>query len=1100
MGEETTAVLLFTDLVGSTEQVSRLEAVAADELRAVHFALLRRAIDASDGAEVKTLGDGLMVAFVSATRAVECAVAMQQAIDRHNRTAAERLEIRIGASAGDCMEEDGDYFGEPVIEAARLCATARGGQIIVSNLLALMAGRRSMHALEPLGEVELKGLQSPVIAFEVRWERARDVVAAGPLPPAITAAGEAQFGFVGREVELDRLRDEFKHAAQGSLRVVLVGGEAGIGKTSIVSQLALEVCARGGAVLFGHCDEDLRVAYQPWIEALDGWATSAPADVLHAHVQSNGPVLGRILPVLATRGVPRDDDPETERYLLLRACADLLGRASSASSALVLLDDLHWADSATCQLLRHLLSSHTTLPILIVGTFRDTDLGPSDPFNAFLADVRPHDRVARIRLAGLNDTEVAQLVESAAGHELDAEALELAHALQRETAGNPYFTAELLRHLAESGEIAVGADGRWQSRGALDELNLPGSVREVIGRRLHRLGARTTTILSYAAVIGRQFDLDLLSVVADADDGQLLDLLEQAMRAGVIVETERVGRFAFAHALVQHVLVGELTATRRQRIHHQIAESLEQLCGDDPGERIEELAHHWATATRPVDQTKAAGYAMRAGNQALNALAPKDALRWFTQALEICHEQRTPDDGQRCDVLLALGNALWVDGRPAEACARFIDAADVARRLRDAQRLARAALGCSGDVHRFSPLDTGVVDAVIVALLREAIAAIGDAATELTVRLYGALATQLVYDETSREEQQHLSGAAVELARELGDAETLATALGMRHAVMRRPAHLAERLEIANEMIDLAERAGNEYLALHAHRQLLIDLMEIGDFAGADQQVEVLEVSLARSPRPFLEWTALTYRSCRAMSSGDFDAAEALLTRAALVGEGRVDTAAADFGVQLAILRRMQGRVPEILGAVRAIVDGRPDYGTWRAGLVYAMTELDDPAALRADFEILAQDDFAGLGYDSAYLVGVAMASSACARVGHPEQAAVLFDALLPYDGRGATATHFVYLGPVGHFLGILAATMGDFDDARRRLTAALDSSRTLGSRAHACETTLALARVQIAQPRAGDDVARLLGDLEAEAAALGMLHIVAETRALARL
>ena len=1103
MSGETTAVLLFTDLVGSTEQASRAGALAADELRSVHFGLLRGAIDVSGGTEVKNLGDGLMVVFASATRAVDCAVAMQKAIHRHNQRAEERLAIRIGASAGDCIEEDGDYFGEPVIEAARLCAKADGGQIIVSDLLHMMASRRSEHQFRSLGELELKGLQKPMPSYEVAWEPDGEELAAAvaPLPGALaTAASETLFGFVGRESELEQLLSAYKDASAGTLRVVLVGGEAGIGKTSIVSRLARDVHGRNGAVLFGHCDEDLMVAYQPWIEALDGWAARAPAEVIDEHLASNGPILARILSALATRAGPRRDgeEPETERYLLLRACADLLARASATAPALVVLDDLHWADASTCQLLRHLLSSQASLPILIVGTFRDTDVGPSDPFSALLADTRPHERVSRIRLVGLNDTEITELVASAAGQELDEEAVELAHALRRETAGNPYFAGELLRHLAESGDITLDADGRWRSHAALDDLELPGSVREVIGRRLHRLGDETTAILSYAAVIGRQFDLDLLAVVAGSDDGQLLDLLERTIRAGVIVETERIGRFAFAHALVQHVLIGELSATRRQRIHHQIAESLEELCGDDPGERIEELAYHWATATRAVDQAKATGYAIRAGQDAMDTLAPEEALRWFGQALEMNADQRTPDDTQRCDILLALGNVLWIAGRPTEARARFIEAAGVARRIGDPQRLSRAALGHSGDVHRFSPRDTGVVDADIVNLLREAIEAIGDTHPELSVRLYGSLAMQLVYDDGTREEQERLSGRAVALARELDDPATLATALGMRHAVMRRPANIWERLELVREMVALADRGGQEYLALHARRQLLIDLMETGDFAGADAQIEVLEASLERSRRSFFEWTVLTYRACRAMSRGRFDEAEHLLTRAAVVGEETIESAGSEFGVQLAVLRRLQGRCREIVEAVAEIVAQSPDYGTWRCGLVYALAELDEPERLRTEFEILARDDFAQLADDSAYLVGLAMASGACARLGDAAGAAFLFDALLPYDARAITATTFIYLGPASHFLGMLAATKGDFDDARRRLDAALDASRALGAEPHVCETELEIARVRLAQGDERADVAAALDELARKADALGMAHVAAEARALA--
>src|SRR5262249_52334180 len=283
-------------------------------------------------------------------------------------------------------------------------------------------------------------------------------------------------------------------------------------------------------------------------------------------------------------------DPETERYLLYAAVADLLEGASVRQPLLLILDDLHWADQQTLSLLRHVLTAAPSMQTMVVGTYRDSDLGPDNPLTALLADLHRDQGGERMELTGLEAADVLELMEAAAGQELEADGRELATEIARETAGNPFFAGELLRHLTESGAIEQGEDGRWRVVGDLSELGLPRSVREVIGRRVERLGSDARTALTAAAVIGRDFDLDLLLAAVDMPETQLLDLLEEAVAASLLREnSEHPGRFTFAHALAEHALYEDLGTTRRARLHKRVAEALEEQCGDDPGERLGEL-------------------------------------------------------------------------------------------------------------------------------------------------------------------------------------------------------------------------------------------------------------------------------------------------------------------------------------------------------------------------------------------------------------------------------------------------------------------------------------------------------------------------------
>ena len=510
-----TVSVLMTDLVGSTAMADRAGPAAAEDLRAEHFGLLRGALERTAGREVKNLGDGLMVVFQSASQALTCAVEMQQAVEARNRRSEERLEVRIGVSLGEATVEDGDYFGEPVVEAARLCAAAQGGQIVVNDLVHRLGGARDAHSFESLGGLELKGISEPVQAFELQWEPVLETGIA--LPERLRELPAT--AYVGRVAERERMAELWGQTREGSLRLALIGGEAGVGKTRLSTHLALHAHGEGATVLYGRCDEDLGVPYQPWVRAVGYLVKEAPQTILNDHVERFGGDLARLVPALRDRvpelPSPRESDPETERYLLYAAIAGLLEGAAEQEPLLLILDDVHWADAPTLSLLRHVVTARASMRVMVVGTYRDSDLSRDHPLTALLADLHREQGVERIRLTGLEAEDVLAFMEAMAGQELDEDGRALAQEITRETAGNPFFAGELLRHLAESGAIVQEDGGRWHLVGDVAELGLPQSVREVIGRRVERLGPDARTALSAAAVIGRDFDLDLLLAVVE---------------------------------------------------------------------------------------------------------------------------------------------------------------------------------------------------------------------------------------------------------------------------------------------------------------------------------------------------------------------------------------------------------------------------------------------------------------------------------------------------------------------------------------------------------------------------------------------------------
>ena len=635
MGETIAATFLFTDLVGSTELASGMSASDAEALRQTHFGLLRGAIEAAGGREVKNLGDGLMVVFLSPSRALACAVGMQQAIDRHNRRSVVHLGVRIGLSTGEAVEEDADFFGDPVIEAARLCARATGGQILATTLLQLTLGRRATQEFAPVGDLELKGLPEPVPAVEVVWEPSTEDVAGtrAPLPGRLAAtAASGLFGFSGRSAELARLLDAQKQSAtEARMQMVLVAGEPGVGKTSLAAQAARAAHGEGVTVLFGACPEGTSAPYQPWISALSHLVRHCPHDVLDGLSAVHAGALRRLLPAeVATlpAGTVVEADADTEQYLLMDSVLHLLEVASGPGAILVVVDDLHWADSASLALVRHLIGSSAALRVSLVATYRDSDLSNSHPLTGLLADLHREPSVSRVNLGGLDDAEIIELVETVAGYELDDAGVALAHALRRETGGNPFFVGELLRHLGESGAIIQDESGRFSLAGDLEQLALPPSVRDVVTRRVARLGDEALRVLSVAAVIGQDFALDILGDVTETGPDPLLDVLEQATTAALVIETpDDPGRYRFTHALIQHTLYQELSAARRQRLHLRVAEALEGpgVPTEHRSSRLSELARHWQAATTPANAAKAIEYSRRAGD------AARARWRWPTR-------------------------------------------------------------------------------------------------------------------------------------------------------------------------------------------------------------------------------------------------------------------------------------------------------------------------------------------------------------------------------------------------------------------------------------------------------------------------------------
>ncbi len=1044
-----TVALLMTDLVGSTEMSARLGPLAGESLRRDHFKLLRGAIERSRGHEVKSLGDGLMAVFDNPSDALGCAVQMQQGVDAANRRAKECCEIRIGVSFGEVTLDRGDYFGEAAVEAARLCATADGGQVLITSLVRQLAGTRDEYAYRPLGAIELKGL-SPVETLEVVWEPL--LVTGIPLPERLLEASRSPFSdslepveMVGRVAELAELSKLWEQAREGSLRVALVSGEAGVGKTRLSTQLAFELHASGATVVYGRCDEDIGVPYGPWLEALGHLVEHVPESILEQHVKGRGGELARIVPALRERvpscPAPRQSDPETERYLLYAAAAGLIEDVAVQGPVLIVLDDLHWADGPTLSLLRSVVSA-APIGAMVLGNYRDSELSRQHPLSPVLADLHREHRVSRVRLTGLATGDVLALIEAAdeerpfalAGghHEVEVAGLELARQITDETAGNPFFALEVIRHLRESGALVHFEAGRWRLAHDLAELGLPQSVIEVIGRRVERLGSEAQDALGAASVIGRDFDLELLGAVLKVEPDRLMDTLDGAIKGSLVEESKRrPGGLTFTHALVEHALYEDLGAVRRNRLHRSVAEALEVRYGGDPGERLGELAAHWAAAVVTIDAAKASHYAQLAGERALQQLAPDEAIRWYGQALELLAasgSRATP--AVRCELLIGLGEAQRQTGDPTFR-ETLLRATDLARELQDTELLVRSVLANN----RGFASNFGGVDAERVGALEEAAGVLRDDDPR-RAEVLALLGSELQFG-GHLDRCEALAEEAIALARAAGDPVTLARAMTDGWGAIVAPHTLEKRRRMIDELIDLAgELDDPRLMARTSARRMLVGL-EVADRGQVELGLQTLRSVAKKVPEPWIAYLHLLMEFGWTLLSGDLQGAERVASEAFELGSAASQPDAALFyGAHVFHVRYFEGRAGELTDQVIAVAGDGQNLSGWRAGAA-ALTLIQGERAEEAR-ELALAEDFGAIAHDEAWSLVMMLWADACSLLGAAAPAEAILDLLQPFSGQLAVSGAHVY-GSIDFAIGALAATLERFDVAERHFAAAAE-------------------------------------------------------------
>ena len=897
--------------------------------------------------------------------------------------------------------------------------------------------------------------------------------------------------FVGREKEMDELRAGLEDALSGRGRLLMLVGEPGIGKTRTSEEFATYAGLRNAQVLWGRCYEgEGAPAYWPWVQVVRSYVHDRDPKELMSEMGPGAADIAQVVSEVRERlpGLPTPPalEPEQARFRLFDSITTFLKNASNGQPVVLILDDLHWADKPSLLLLQFLARELRGARLMVLATYRDVELRRQHPLSQTLAELSREGLSQRILLRGLTERDVARFIEITAGIE-PPEAL--VEAVYRETEGNPFFVNEVVRLLVADGRLERPDEVKSWS------VTIPQGVREVVGRRLDHLSEECNGVLTVASVIGREFGLDALERVSDVTGDRLLEALEAAVGARVVAEAPgALGHYSFTHALIRETLYEELGTTRRVRLHRQIGEVLETLHGDNLEPHLAELAHHFSEGAQAGDVDKAIDYATRAGERALSLTAYEEAARHYETAMKALEAKDKPDEAQRCELLLAMGEAQNSAGDRDKAKETFLQAAEVARKRNDAESLARAALGFAGLMGEW-----GTVDERTIGLLHEALDAVSQEDSALRAMLLSRLAVELWFS-GSTEPAEVPSRQAVDMARRIEDPAALADALWIRHLVFSGPETVEDRLGGGTEIVRLVQEAGARERAFTGHYIRMVALLEMGDRPAGYAALEA-NARLAKELRQpgLLGYTTL-YQATLPLLEGRFQEAERL-NQEALSWVQRSQEPLLDqlHRWQVLALHREQMPPRDIEAAVKEEME---KIGTnfSRITLAHLHSELGRQAEARREFEGLAGKDFADLPQDGTWLITVARLSQVCAYLGDERRAAALYELMLPHAQRNVVVQGFFdYLGSVSHYLGRLATTMERWEDAEKHLEDALEMNAKMGARPWLAHTQHDYADMLLRHDEPGDreKALELVSEALNAAQEMGMKPLVEQALAL---
>lgn len=856
---------------------------------------------------------------------------------------------------------------------------------------------------------------------------------------------------VGREDELASLRKSLEKAKEGAGRIVLVTGEPGIGKTQMLRAFADEAGEAGATVLFGLCyEEEGAPSYFPWLQIMQaaGEMTDQPELLAQLAAETEAMTASEsstAAPTNARSGL------DTVRGVMYHATISRLVDCLEGRQVVILFDNLHWADAPSLKLLEFLgrvLSEH---PILVVATYQDIEITRTHPLFATLTTLGREAEVEKMRLQGLDRSQIQALATRALGKPANDK---LVDEILRTTDGNPFFVSEVVRGVAE--ELRT-------TNGERIEIRVPDGIHETIGRRLDRLSTECNDLLSQASVLGRTFETRQLEKLAGLSDIEVLSLLEEAMAAAIVQETDKLGHFQFTHALITETLYDELPMSRRVATHREAAQILEELHADNIEPFLGQIARHYHHAARSGEFDKAIEMAIAAARYAERIVAYEDAVSYYGLALEMIALDPRDRRSEEAELRLAQSNVRaktdtsWTEhGQNLEA------AMNAARESGNHQCLIEAT--CQYVFAMFQ-----VPSLKMIAQIDDALSAVKPGDFVSNARLLARKAA--VMDTLSEHRKADvLVQQAIEEAEKSGDAWCKCDAFGWASIVLRsRPDTLSERIHLAEESIQLAlsAEAGGAlgqrgrsaaWAANEARRWLMLNCQEAGDTARVKELIQEFEQSSDK--RHYFLLFAEGAKAYCALLEGRWAEARGLITKTYEVGRG-TDSEGAEgvFGAQMFHLFRELGRLREVQPVLQRLDSGN-DQPVWLCGLAILHVEVGNLEAARRTFDQVFEIGLDTMPRDAVYVTSLAHLAETCAALGDRERAGEIYRALTPYSGQMATHPTAVCLGPVDRLLGMMARLLRAHKEAREYFARALELCETAQSKPWTAHTKFAYAQL----------------------------------------
>ncbi len=871
--------------------------------------------------------------------------------------------------------------------------------------------------------------------------------------PNGSRAARSQNDFVGREDCLARLRGVWDHASVGSAQVVLVRGEAGMGKTRLLVEFERELRGRGERVVTGRSDPDAGApAYWPWTQAFrrgtHALGAGAAAQELASAVESIGGPFG------ATAG----GGPAHARYRLFDASVRAIGEITRERPLCIIIEDLHSADDASLLLLEHLTAELRTERIMIVGSLRTSAGEPSPILERVLAAVGRDDKTSMIDLDGLTLAHVKELVTAGVSREIPSDVI--AELFER-TSGNPLFVRkglQLLMDGASSGELS------------LEEL--PAQASGIVGRQLDGLGEPCRRLLEAAAVVGPVFLLRTVAEVADLDPRDALERVDEAVRLGVLEADPRRGRLRFAHPLYREAVYATLPPNRSARLHLRAGKSLERARAGQPESVLSELAHHFHRALPLVEPRRALECARAAAKQAHRLAAWEQVALHHDQALDAFDELEGASSAERFELLIDAAEAHRLGGRRERRRELLEEAFALARRADLKGGAVRAATAFC-DLGEWSP-----VDPLGRRLVEQVLEMQGSAPSEERARLL----TRLAYlGRSDRAQLEPIAREGVEMARAYEDSSSLIDALYALHLMLAGPRDFDERERLVAEMVQrLTPTDRSPDLGVIALLDIASDRLARGDATGAAAARESAEALAGVAPHRALRWHLAVYDCGLSVMTGQLRSAEDEIREAFHLGRalGHPYAMTAYTGHLLGWLDA-QGRLPELGKRLRTAGGDSGARDEWEGPYAVSLGAWLPAAAGQREIAQTAltravHDQLESWPLQTDWLCALTALSTAAAIVGDEAIAGILRERLSAYGHLHAVVPVAVcYAGPVAQSLGRLSATLGELQDARDHLEDALETSSALNAHPTVASIRADLGRVlvRLGKRRAGEDM-----------------------------